>query len=68
MRVAKLWSLKWKRRALMRERRRLHQEARGIEWALAENQKDAIACERQISELTEVERREEWVRRFRVKI
>ena len=66
MKLIRLFNLKIKRRGLMRERRRLHMEARGIEWALAENQRDAIATERQIADLEEVGRRQAWAARFRV--
>lgn len=63
----KLLRLKVKRRGLMRERRRLHQERNGIEWMLKQNEADAIAVERKIAELTEVGRREAWLKRYEVK-
>ena len=67
MRVAKLLMLRMKRRGLMRERRRLHQQARGIEWLLQENQRDAIACEKQISDLQAIGRIEGFHQRFKVR-
>ena len=68
MRVAKLLMLRMKRRGLMRERRRLHQQAQGIQWLLAENQKDAIACERQIADLEAVGRVAAFHTRFKVRL
>ena len=66
MRVARLLMLRMKRRGLMRERARLHQQAQGIQWLLAENQKDAIACERQISDLEAVGRIAAFAERYKV--
>jgi hypothetical protein len=66
MRVAKLLMLRRKRRGLMRERQRLHMEANGIQWRLKENERDAVACEKQISDLEAAGRIATFQERFRV--
>ena len=66
MLAAKILMLRIKRRGLMRERARLHMEANGIQWRLKENERDAVACEKQISDLEAVGRIVAFQERFRV--
>lgn len=66
MLAAKLILLRIKRRGLMRERARLHAEANGIQWRLKENERDAVACEKQISDLEAAGRIATFQERFRV--
>lgn len=64
LRVIRLAWLKFKRRALVRERRRLHMERAGYDQALAVNAKDATECEGQIADELSRQRKSEFERRY----
>ena len=66
--MIRLWFLRLKRRGLMRERRRLHMERAGCDWALQVNERDAVQCETEIAVLIEKRKRREFDRRYGVTV
>ena len=64
--MIRLFLLRLRRLGLMRERKRLHMEAAGIEYALEINAKDAVHTERDIDQLLEERRARRWAAKFRV--
>lgn len=68
MLAAKRLRLRWKRRGLMRERARLHQEAAGIQWLLKQNEREAIACEKELADLDALRRINRFQRRYKCEV